>query len=123
MDKTLGFGQLRSTREASTPLALKTQFRDKICQYNVIARRLLQDEGHTLDVFAFENIPDESTAVRVILSLVNMILEDEGAIIAYHGLKGAGWIIAHSRQVLGLQVYIFKTSATSVPCPYLQGGR
>ena len=49
------------------------------------------------------------------LSLAKILLKDEGAIMAYYGLKGAGWIIAYARQVLGLPVCTVKFSASSVP--------
>ena len=115
LDKTPGFSQLRSIRETLTPLARKTQFKDRVFQYHVLARQLLEDETHTFDAYAYESIPDESTAVQVILSLAKLMQTDTGTILEYHGLKGAGWVIAYASHVLGLPVCILKSSSSTVP--------
>lgn len=71
LDKTPGFGQLRAFRESLTPLARKTQFKDKAFQYHVLSRQLLQADASNVNTSAYESIPSEETATQVILACQN----------------------------------------------------
>ena len=115
LDKTPGFGQLRSIRKSLTPLARKTQFKDRAFQYHVLSRQLLDIDGSTVNHTAYESIPNEETAVQVILALSRLVQEDSGLILAYHGLRGAGWVIAYARHVLGLPVCVLRSTSKPVP--------
>ena len=109
LDKTPGLGQLRSLRETLVPLARKTQFKDKVLQYHVLARRLLQSDDH-----AAMSIPSAETAAQVILALARLA-QDPRLILNYRGLKGSGWVIAYARHVLGLSVCVRSSASNSVP--------
>ena len=115
LDKTPGFGQLRSIRQSLTPLARKTQFKDRVFQYHVLSRRLLDTDASTVNHTAYESIPSEETAVQVILALSKLVQEDSGLILAYHGLRGSGWVIAYARHILGLPVCVLKSISKPVP--------
>ena len=115
LDKTPGFGQLRSIRKSLTPLARKTQFKDRAFQYHILSRQLLDIDGSTVDHTAYESIPNEETAVQVILALSRLVQQDSGLILAYHGLRGAGWVIAYARHVLGLPVCVLRSTSKPVP--------
>ena len=115
LDKTPGFGQLRAIRETLIPLSRKTQFKDRVFQYHVLSKQLLSADVSTISTSAYESIPSEETAVRVILSLSRLVQEDSGLILAYHGLRGAAWVIAYARHVLGLSVCVLRSTSKSVP--------
>ena len=115
LDKTPGFAQLRSIRKSLTPLARKTQFKDRAFQYHVLSRQLLDTDGSTVNKTAYESIPSEETAVQVILALSRLVQEDSGLILAYHGLRGSGWVIAYARHVLGLPVCVLRSTSKPVP--------
>ncbi|CAF9925407.1 MAG: hypothetical protein ALECFALPRED_003132 [Alectoria fallacina] len=115
LDKTPGFGQLRSIRKSLTPLARKTQFKDRVFQYHVLARQLLETHATTAYLTAYESIPSEETAVQVILALSRLVQEDSGLILAYYGLRGSGWVIAYARHVLGLPVCALRSTSKPVP--------
>ena len=89
LDETPGFGQLRSLRESLLPLARKTKFKDKVFQYHVHARRLLRDPKDQHEAQASVGIPDEKTAVQLILSMLSLV-QDNALILNFYGLKGAG---------------------------------
>ncbi len=115
LDKTPGFGQLRAIRETLTPLARKTQFKDRAFQYHVFSRQLLDANADNATTPAYESIPSEETAVKVILALSRLVREDPGLILAYHGLRGSGWVIAYARHVLGLPVCVLRSPSMPVP--------
>ena len=115
LDKTPGFGQLRAIRETLVPLTRKTQFKDRVFQYHVLSKQLLSDDASSISSSAYESIPSEETAVQVILALSRLVQEDSGLILAYHGLKGAAWVIAYARHVLGLPVCVLRSTSKSVP--------
>ena len=115
LDKTPGFGQLRSIRKSLTPLARKTQFKDRAFQYHILSRQLLDTDASTVNHTAYESIPSEETAVQVILALSKLMQEDSGLILAYHGLRGSGWVIAYARHVLGLPVCVLRSTSKPVP--------
>ena len=115
LDKTPGFGQLRSIRKSLTPLARKTQFKDRAFQYHVLSRQLLDTDASNVKPTAYESIPSEDTAVQVILALSKLVQEDSGHILAYHGLRGSGWVIAYARHVLGLPVCVLRSTSKPVP--------
>ena len=124
LDKTPGFGQLRSIRSSLTPIARKTQFKDKVFQYHLFSRQLLDTDASTntdastinhTAYDAYESIPSEETAVQVILALSKMVQEESGLILAYHGLRGSGWVIAYARHILGLPVCVLRSTSTQVP--------
>ena len=115
LDKTPGFGQLRAIRETLTPLARKTQFKDRAFQYHIFSRQLLDANAANTSSPVYESVPSEETAVKVILALSNLVQEDPGLILAYHGLKGSGWVIAYARHVLGLPVCVLRSSSMPVP--------
>ena len=115
LDKTPGFGQLKSIRETLLPLARRTPFKDRVFQYHHLARKLLERDNTTLELSSFESIPSEVTAARVILFLAQVAQENPDTVLEYQGLKGAGWIIAYARHVLGLPVCVLKSSSSSVP--------
>lgn len=115
LDKTPGFGQLRSIRKSLTPLARKTQFKDRAFQYHVLSRQLLDTNESTVNSTAYESIPSEETAVQVILALSKLVQEDAGHILAYNGLRGSGWVIAYARHVLGLPVCVLRSTSKPVP--------
>ena len=115
LDKTPGFGQLRSLRESLTPLARKTQFKDRAFQYHVLSRQLLDADAPISSTSVYHCIPNEETAVLVILALSKLMREDQGHVLAYHGLTGAGWVIAYARHVLGLSVCVLKPDLQPVP--------
>ena len=115
LDKTPGFGQLRSIRKSLTPLTRKTQFKDRAFQYHILSRQLLDTDASAVKPTANESIPSEETAVQVILALSKLVREDSGHILAYHGLKGSGWVIAYARHVLGLPVCVLRSTSKPVP--------
>ncbi|KAL9639708.1 MAG: hypothetical protein Q9164_000759 [Protoblastenia rupestris] len=115
LDKTPGFGQLRSFRETLTPLARKTQFKDRVFQYHLLAKQLLAETGSADPLSPFESIPNAVTASQVILLLFKVMQEDSQLIIEYYGLKGSGWVIAYARHVLGLPVCILRSVSSPVP--------
>ena len=115
LDKTPGFGQLRSIRKSLTPLARKTQFKDRAFQYHILSRQLLDTDASAVEPTANESIPSDETAVQVILALSKLVQEDSGHILAYHGLKGSGWVIAYARHVLGLPVCVLRSTSKPVP--------
>ncbi|KAM0796135.1 hypothetical protein BDR22DRAFT_966380 [Usnea florida] len=111
LDKTPGFGQLRAIRETLVPLTRKTQFKDRVFQYHVLSKQLLSADASSISSSAYESIPSEETAVQVILALSRLAQEDSGLILAYHGLKGAAWVIAYARHVLGLPVCVLRSTS------------
>lgn len=115
LDKTPGFGQLRSIRKSLTPLARKTQLKDRAFQYHILSRQLLDTDASAVKPTANESIPSEETAVQVILALSKLVQEDSGHILAYHGLRGSGWVIAYARHVLGLPVCVLRSTSEPVP--------
>lgn len=115
LDKTPGFGQLRSLRETLCPLARKTDFKDRAFQYHILAKHLLQDNDLEAPISASIALPSEETAVQVIILLARLLQEETGCILEYRGLKGAGWVIAYARHILGLPVCILKSSSDAVP--------
>ena len=115
LDKTPGFGQLRSIRKSLTPLARKTKFKDRVFQYHVLSRQLLDTDASTVGHTAYESIPSEETAVQVILALSKLMQEDSRLILAYHGLRGSGWVIAYARHILGLPVCVLRSTLKQVP--------
>ena len=115
LDKTPGFGQLRSIRKSLTPLARKTQFKDRAFQYYLLSRQLLDTDASNVKPTTNESIPSEETAVQVILALSRLVQEDSGHILAYHGLRGSGWVIAYARHVLGLPVCVLRSTSKPVP--------
>ena len=115
LDKTPGFGQLRSIRKSLTPLARKTQFKDRAFQYHVLSRQLLDTDASTVNHTAYESIPSEETAVQVILALSKLMQEDSGLTLTYHGLRGSGWVITYARHVLGLPVCVLRSTSKPVP--------
>lgn len=115
LDKTPGFGQLKSIRESLTPLARKTQFKDKAFQYHVLSRQLIDADASGVSTSAYDSIPSEETAVQVILALSRLVQEDRRLTLAYHGLKGSGWVIAYARHVLGLSVCVLSSDSQTVP--------
>ena len=114
-DKTPGFAQLRSIRRSLNSLARKTQFKDRAFQYHVLSKQLLETDASTVNHTAYESIPSEETAVQVILALSKLVQEDSGLILAYHGLRGSGWVIAYARHVLGLPVCVLRSTSKPVP--------
>lgn len=115
LERTPGFGQLRAIRETLIPLSRKTQFKDRVFQYHVLSKQLLSADVSTISSSAYESIPSEETAVQVILALSRLVQEDSGLILAYHGLRGAAWVIAYARHVLGLPVCVLRSTSKSVP--------
>ena len=115
LDKTPGFGQLRAIRETLVPLARKTQFKDRVFQYHVLSKQLLSADVSSMSFSAYESIPSEETAAQVIIALSRLVQEDSGLILAYHGLRGAAWVIAYARHVLGLPVCVLRSTSKSVP--------
>ena len=115
LDKSPGFGQLRSLRDTLAPLARKADFKDKAFQYHILAKHLLEEEGIDTDISASIALPSEETAVQVILLLAKLVQENTESILEYRGLKGAGWVIAYARHILGLPVCILKSSSSAVP--------
>ena len=115
LDKTPGFGQLRAIRETLIPLTRKTQFKDRVFQYHVLSKQLLSADVSIISSSAYESIPSEETAVQVILALSRLVQEDSGLILAYHGLRGAAWVIAYARHVLDLPVCVLRSTSKSVP--------
>jgi hypothetical protein len=115
LDKTPGFGQLRCIRETLMPLARKTQFKDKVFQYHSLVRHLLEKSDPVIEMSAYQSIPDEDTAVHLILSLAKLTQQEPNEIIEFDGLNGAGWVIAYARHVLGLPTCILSSASTSLP--------
>ena len=115
LDLTPGFGQLRCFRETLMPLARKTLFKDRVFHYHVFARQLHGGQAHAGESFAYESIPDVTTAVQVILSLTKLMQGGTDVIFEYHGLKGAGWVIAYARHVLDLPICILESPLSAVP--------
>ena len=115
LQNTPGFGQLRAIRETLMPLARKTGFKDHVWHSHKHARNLLGKENHASEAYAYESIPEENTAVQVILFLARIAQEDAGLTLQYSGLKGAGWTIAYARYVLGLPVCILISPHESIP--------
>ena len=115
LDKTPGFGQLRAVRETLTSLTRKTQFKDRVFQYHALSKQLLSADVSTITSSAYESIPSEETVVQVILVLSRLVQEDSGLILAYYGPRGAAWVIAYARHVLGLPVCVLRSTSKSVP--------
>lgn len=115
LDLTPGFGQLRCFRETLMPLARKTLFKDRVFQYHVFSQQLHGDQAHADGSFVYDSIPDVTTTVQVILSLTRLMQGGTDVIMEYHGLKGAGWVIAYARHVLDLPVCILKSPSSAVP--------
>lgn len=115
LDKTPGFGQLRCIRETLLPLARRTQFKDKVFQYHSLVRHLLGKSDPAFEMSAYQSIPDEDTAVHLILSLGKLTQQEKNVIFEFDGLNGAGWVIAYARHVLGLPTCIMSSASTSVP--------
>lgn len=115
LDKTPGFGQLRCIRETLMSLARKTPFKDKVFQYHSLVSHLLGNSDPTSKISAYQSIPDEDTAVHLILSLANLKQQESNVILEFDGLNGAGWVIAYARHILGLPTCILSSASTSVP--------
>ncbi|KAI9877644.1 MAG: hypothetical protein M1830_003226 [Pleopsidium flavum] len=116
--KTPGFGQLRSLRNTLASLVRRTKFKDKVFQYHQLMKNLLNRDvpsSPTSTLEVYDSIPSEETAVQIILSLSKLIREDSKTVIAYYGLKGAAWIIAYARHVLGVLVCVLKSASDPVP--------
>jgi len=114
LDKTPGLGQLRSLRETLLPLARSTTFKDKVFQYHILAKRLLRGDAGIDNALTSLSVPSEKTTVEVILSL-SALMQDPTLILDYHGLRGAAWVIAYARHVLGLPVCVLRSISKSVP--------
>ena len=115
LNNTPGFAQLRSFRESMTPLAYKTNFKDRVYHYHVISKHVLHADINGSDHPAYENIPNEETAVQVILALSKLVQDDSGLVLEYSGMPGSGWTIAYARHVLGLPVCIVSSPSNAVP--------
>ena len=115
LDRTPGFGQLKSIRDTLIPLARKAYFKDKVYQYYLLSKQLLEDAGSSNVPSAFESIPNCETATQVILALSKIVQEDQRLILEYHGFKGSAWVITYARHVLGLPVCILKSISNPVP--------
>ncbi len=115
LDKTPGYGQLRCIRETLLPLARKTQFKDKVFQYHLLVQHLLGNSDPAFEMSAYQSIPDEDTAVHLILALAKLTQQEKNVILEFDGLNGAGWVIAYARHVLGLPTCILSSASTSVP--------
>ena len=115
LDSIPGLAQLRSLWVAMTPLAKRTQFKDRVFQYHVFSRHLLDYDAKSLGHDAYNSIPSEETALKVILALSRLTQEDSGSVLDYHGLSGSGWVIAYARHVLGLAVCVLSSSSNAVP--------
>lgn len=114
LDKTPGYGQLRCIRETLLPLARKTQFKDKVFQYHSLVRHLLGNSDHAYEMSAYESIPDENTAVNLILAFAKLTQQEKNVIVEYDGRIGAGWVIAYARHVLDLPTCVMTSASTSV---------
>jgi len=115
LDKTPGYGQLRCIRETLLPLARKTQFKDKVFQYHSLIQHLLGKSDPASEMSAPQSIPDEDTAVDLILTLAKLTQQEKTVILEFDGLNGAGWVIAYARHVLGLPTCVMTSASTSVP--------
>ncbi len=115
LDKTPGYGQLRCIRETLLPLARKTQFKDKVFQYHLLVQHLLGKSDPAFEMSAYQSIPDEDTAVHLILALAKLTQQEKNVILEFDSLNGAGWVIAYARHVLGLPTCILSSASTSVP--------
>ena len=114
-DDIPGLGQLRTIREALTPLARKTYFSGRVNLYYHFISNFLnipKDQRKRMNESA---LPDAETATRIILSLYKISQEEPGMILEYYGFWGASWVIAYARDVLGLVVCVLKSPSESVP--------
>jgi len=114
--KTPGFGQLRSLRDTLAPLVRRTKRKGKVFQYHRLMKNLLDNNVPSTPTSpheVYDGILSEETAVQIILLLSKLIQEDSKTVIAYHGLKGAAWMIAYARHVLGIPVCVLKAASDS----------
>lgn len=114
MERTPGFGQLRAFCTTLLPLARKTQFKDRVFQYHLLTKQLLENKEHIFDTSAYRSIPDEDTMVQLILSLAKVVQESH-TILEFRGFNGAAWVITYARYVLGLPVCVLRSSSSFVP--------
>ncbi|KAL8643992.1 MAG: hypothetical protein Q9226_007992 [Calogaya cf. arnoldii] len=110
-DNTPGFGQLQAYRDATLPLARKTIFKDKVFQYQILLGSLLCDDPYDL---LSSGTPNIESLVQILL-VFGRLVEDPRYILAFHGWRGASWVIAYARHVLGLPVCILRTPNDPVP--------
>ena len=115
LDSTPGFAQLRSFRESLTPLAKRMEFKDRVFQYHVLSRNILEHDTNSSESHAYNSIPNEETAVKVIIALSKLVQDDLGSVLDYYGLPGSGWVIAYARHVLGLPVCVVSSPSNAVP--------
>lgn len=116
LDCTPGLGQLRCFRETLMPLVRKSFFKERVFQYHQFVRQLLVQEKPMSNMrSAYEGVPDVATAVEVILSLTALMQGGPHIVFEYHGLSGAGWVLAYARHVLELPTCILASASSSVP--------
>ena len=113
VDETPGLGQLSSVRSVLLPLARKYHFKDRVFQFHILFKSLLNTDGSKVSL-AHRSLPDADTTVQVIIALFKVVQEDSTLILEYYGLIGAAWLIAYARDVLGLSVCVLKSSSEAV---------
>lgn len=110
-DLTPGFGQLQAFRDAVSPLAQKTAFKDRAYQYHILLSQLRPRMVHRLH----SSLPNNETLIKLVLLFQRLDQEDHQHILSYHGWAGAAWVIAYARHILGLPVCVLRTSQDPVP--------
>ncbi|KAL9597471.1 MAG: hypothetical protein Q9219_005104 [cf. Caloplaca sp. 3 TL-2023] len=111
-DKTPGLGQLTAFRDAILPLAQKLPFKDKTYNYHILIDQLESQDPRPLNT----SIPTVQLIAQVVMMLQKVILDGETrCMLVYRGWRGAAWVIAYARHVLGLPVCILRTAQDCVP--------
>ena len=112
IDKTPGLAQLVTFRDAILSLTQKLSFKDRVWQYHILLGQL--HEGAPPE--SCTSVPGITTLVQIMLMLKKLVLESSAKyVLTYRGWRGAAWVIAYARHVLGLAVCVLRTQRDTVP--------
>ena len=112
IDKTPGLAQLVTFRDAILSLTQKLSFKDKVWQYHILLGQF--HEGAPPK--SCTSVPGITTLVQIMLMLKKLVMESSAKyVLTYRGWKGAAWVIAYARHVLGLAVCVLITRRDTFP--------
>ena len=114
LDNTPGIGEFGKVREALLPVSHKTEFKEKVLQYQELLDTFMLDKIPTKHRNPYEAIPHDMDIAKIIQMLFK-ISSNDGYILTYTGTPGAGWLATYSSYVLGLETCAIKDSGHVLP--------
>ena len=114
LDNTPGIGEFGRIRESLLPVAYKTEFKEKVLQYQELLNSFMLDKSPNGNRNPYDAIPHDIDIAKIIQMLFK-ITSHENYTLTYTGTAGAGWLATYASYVLGLETCAIKDSGHVLP--------